>query len=152
MKKAKNQNNLSQEDIFKLYEYLTLFESNIKEYCGTFNFSDTRIQDFQDKANLVLRAYTANRYILGSSVKQNKYYLIFEAKKPKKEEYNDIAFHLLRHLRNSIAHALIRKKGKNFFLEDKNSNGSITCQGNIRRDLFYELINKIIETKSYVNT
>lgn len=65
-------------------------------------------------------------------------------------EYNDKAHDLLRHIRNSIGHALITKPAANracFNLIDKNKNQSITMRGNIEESLFFALLEQLIKTK-----
>jgi len=67
-----------------------------------------------------------------------------------KTEYDDKAHDLLRHIRNSIGHALIVKTSANkaiFDITDKNKNGNLTLRGNMQENLFFALIQQLIDSK-----
>lgn len=136
MGKTQNKNNLSKEDVNSFYNYLCLYETEIKQQYGQYNFEDSDFINFCSKNKIERK----NR----KSKLDNKFY--FETFQI--DKINDKAHHLLRHIRNSVAHGLVQKKGKNFILHDFNKNNKETMYGCIRVDLFWNFIEKLLLTKN----
>lgn len=142
MAKANNVNNLSVNDIEKFYNYLCDFEINHKASYGHFDFYDSQFQNFCNKNNINPK---------GKRDKENKNKnngnLWFKSNQDK-NKVNDIGHHLLRHIRNSIAHGLVKKKGQFYHFEDFSPNkASQTMGGRIRCDLFWPFLENLISTK-----
>lgn len=136
MGKTQNKNNLSKEDVNSFYNYLCLYETEIKQQYGQYNFEHSDFINFCSKNKIERK----NR----KSKLDNKFY--FETFQ--RDKINDKAHHLLRHIRNSVAHGLVQKKGKNFILRDFNRNNNETMYGCIRVDLFWNFIEKLLLTKN----
>ena len=134
MGKTQNKNNLSKEDVNSFYNYLCLYETEIKQQYGQYNFEHSDFINFCIKNKIERK----NR----KSKLDNKFY--FETFQI--DKINDKAHHLLRHIRNSVTHGLVQKKGKNFILHDFNRNNNETMFGCIRVDLFWNFINELIAT------
>ena len=103
---------------------------------GCYNINDLEVRKLREE----------NGIVLGSRPKRN-YRFVFEANKPKNKSDNDKAHHLLRHIRNSFCHGLVTKKGRKFTLKDRNKVGNISMEADIRDDLLWSLLDKIIETQ-----
>jgi hypothetical protein len=136
MGKTQNKNNLSKEDVNSFYNYLCLYETEIKQQYGQYNFEHSDFINFCSKNKIERK----NR----KSKLDNKFY--FETFQ--RDKINDKAHHLLRHIRNSVAHGLVQKKGKNFILRDFNRNNNETMYGCIRVDLFWNFIKELIATRN----
>ncbi len=136
MGKTQNKNNLSKEDVNSFYNYLCLYETEIKQQYGQYNFEHSDFINFCSKNKIERK----NR----KSKLDNKFY--FETFQ--RDKINDKAHHLLRHIRNSVAHGLVQKKGKNFILRDFNRNNKETMYGCIRVDLFWNFIKELIATSN----
>lgn len=137
MGKTSNENNLSKDDINRLYNYICRYERDIKHSYGKFDFNNADFQNFC-KDNQIApkngRSHLPNRFA-------------FNAEKPKRSLVNDMAHHLLRHIRNAIAHGLVKKKGRILYWKDYNTNMKETMDGHIREDLFWSFLEKLILTK-----
>ena len=142
MAKANNVNNLSVNDIEKFYNYLCDFELNHKESYGHFNFYDSQFQEFCKTNNIISKGKR------GKVNKNNNNGSIWFKSKQNENKVNDVGHHLLRHVRNSIAHGLIKKKGQFYYFEDYSTNKtSQTMGGRMRSDLFWPFLNELIKTK-----
>lgn len=61
----------------------------------------------------------------------------------------DVVHHLLRHIRNAIAHGHIIKKGNNkFYIEDMKETGIMTMEGNIAKNEFFLLLEQLKQTRA----
>lgn len=142
MAKANNVNNLSVSDIEKFYNYLCDFEINHKGSSGHFDFYDNQFQNFCNTNNINPK---------GRRDKENKNKnngSIWFASKQDKNKINDVGYNLLKHLRNSIAHGLVKKKGQFYYFEDYSLNkASQTMGGRMRSDIFWSFVDELIKTK-----
>lgn len=142
MAKANNVNNLSVSDIEKFYNYLCDFEINHKGSAGHFDFYDSQFQNFCNTNNINPK---------GRRDKENKNKnngSIWFASKQDKNKINDVGYNLLKHLRNSIAHGLVKKKGQFYYFEDYSLNkASQTMGGRMRSDIFWSFVDELIKTK-----
>ena len=98
MAKATNVNNLSVNDIGKFYNYLCDFEINHKESYGHFNFYDSQFQEFCKMNNIIPKGKR------GKVNKNKNNGSIWFKSKQDENKVNDVGHHLLKHIRNSIAH------------------------------------------------
>ena len=140
MGKTNNSNNLSKEDIVGLYNYLARFETEIKLQYGHFDFNDKVFRQFCAQNNIIPK-------VSKDRERNTTYCFWFNTKADKKTKVNDTAHHLLRHIRNSIAHSLVEKKGKIYYFKDYNLAGNQSMGGHLRTDLFWPFLEKLISTK-----
>ena len=135
-------NKLSQKNVLSLYQYLCEYTKEYAGNYGNFHWDDNSVTEFCKRNNIVQKGARNRKYASN--------FFWFEACKPKGQEYNDIAHHFLRHIRNSIAHANICKERKKqdsyFIINDYNENGKQTMHGRIKEDLFFAFVNIIINT------
>lgn len=141
------------EDIPRLYEYLINYTEQIEKFGGLFDFEDKEVQKFLRQKDIYTERYRKDKL---SKVRKHKWYLLFEQNIRSKKSGKDIAHHLLRHIRNAIAHANIEKTTKKskgitnqiYTLKDFNPNsGGQTLIGVIESKLLWELIELLIGTK-----
>ena len=131
-------NNISEADKAKMFDYLKDYQDNIKTNFGNYNIADKKLHKFLSINDIYLGRL--NQKCQGKASK-HQYYILYEQNKPKNKETDEV-HHLLRHLRNAIAHGRIRKRGSKIFqVSDKTSNGnSLTMTGEIDYKLFFDLI------------
>lgn len=131
-------NKISEADKAKMFDYLKDYQDNIKPNFGKYDLNDKKLQKFLSVNDIYL-----GRMNKKCEAKANKhqYFILYEQDKPKKRD-NDEVHHLLRHIRNSIAHGRIGKKSRNLFLLiDKSPNGEkLTMFGEIDYKLLFDLI------------
>ncbi len=137
-------NVISETDKAKMFDYLKDYQDNIKQNFGKYNYDNRNFQKFLSVNDIYLGRL--NQKCKGK-VSKHQYYILFEQNKPRNKE-NDVIHHLLRHLRNAIAHGRIRKKGKNIFqLNDKTPDGqNLTMFGELDYKLFFDLIDLAKQT------
>lgn len=131
------QNNLSQKEIVLFYEFLHCYESNLKQLENEKSIGEiakefkSKVKEFRLNINVVNRGKVPQSDTLNS----NEIFMTLSK--------NTQMLSFLNHLRNSIAHILIKKVDNNFELGDKNGS-TITMSGIINElDLKY-LINIFI--------
>lgn len=135
----------SKEAIFNMYKFLKHFETSIAQNAGKYDYDSHEFQCFLQDSNLVIIPVSKSKYV--KDLPRNNYIVFVYG--DHKTPYDDKAHDLLRHIRNSIGHALIRKAAKNksiFDIMDRNKNGVITMRGNIDESLFFSLIEQLIKT------
>jgi len=136
----------SKDALFKMYKYLTTYENTIAIYPGDFDLESKELQQFLVKQDIIIKPVSKSKFV--KDLARNNYIVYICG--DHKMEYDDKAHDLLRHIRNSIGHALITKTAANracFNLIDKNKNQSITMRGNIEEALFFALLEQLIKTK-----
>lgn len=131
-------NIISKSDKARMFDYLREYQYTIKMHFGKFNYNNKNLQNFLSANDIYLGRL--NQTCKKEAVKHN-HSILFEQTKPHNKA-NDIVHHLLRHLRNSIAHGRISKKGNStFLLEDKSTDGrTVKMTGKIDSTLFFKLI------------
>lgn len=136
-------NKLSKDNICFLYEYLYDYTMDYSNCYGLFKWDDKSINDFCKVNNIKCKGRRND--------KNNYSFFWFDTYKLKGEDVNDIAFHFLRHIRNSIAHANIVKVRKNrnsyFIIDDYDKNAKQTMHGEIMEELFFKFLEIVIKTK-----
>lgn len=135
---------IANEDKVKCFDFLSEFENTIKHQFGLYNINDDHLRSFLNENKIFLgRTNKADR----AKALKYRYYIVFEQTKPCKVN-NDVVHHLLRHIRNAIAHGHIIKKGKNkFYIEDMKETGSLTMEGNIAKNEFFLLLKQLKQAK-----
>lgn len=136
------------KDIPRLYVFLIIFEKHIKSKVGTYNFEDSPFKKFCDNNDIKCVKSMAERELK----KKSKYgnYFFFSVSTNNKVSKDDVAHHLFRHIRNSIAHALVEKNGNTYYLTDKNTNGNPSMEAKIKIDLFDSFISELEKTKKII--
>ena len=131
-------NIISEADKAKMFDYLKDYQDNIKANFGKYNLEDKKIQRFLSVNDIYIGRL--NQKCKAKAIK-HQYNILYEQNKPK-NKVNDEIHHLLRHIRNSIAHGRIKKRGSKLFqLYDKSADGnSMTMTGEIDYKLFFGLI------------
>lgn len=131
------------DDMPTLYSFLIIFERELKSKAGKFNI---------EAQSFILFCKTNNTKVINSLSKsefnkKDKYenYIFFNSSANQISK-SDKAHHLLRHLRNSIAHALIKKKKNYYYFEDYNSSMNLSMTAKIRTDLFESFVNELTNT------
>ena len=135
----------SKDSIYQMYKFLEKFETTIAKNAGRYNYDSELFQQFLEDSNLEIKPVSKPKYI--KDLLRNNY--IFFVHSDHKTQYDDMAHDLLRHIRNSIGHALIYKTATNksiFDITDRNKNGTVTMRGNINESLFFALIEQLIKT------
>ena len=137
-------NSISEADKAKMFDYLKEYQENIKKNFGEYDIMNKKLLKFLSTNDIFIGRM--NKKCIEKS-KRHQYYMLFEQDKPRNKD-NDVAHHLLRHIRNSIAHGRIDKKGNVFFkLEDYSTNGlTKTMIGLLNYKLFFELIDQLQNT------
>ena len=123
--------------------YTYIITANKQIVCVTMNLSHTEdalASQLGDNAKQFMRIGRLNQKCKGKAI-NHQYHILYEQNKPK-NKVNDEVHHLLRHLRNAIAHGRIRKKGSKLFqFSDETPDGNgVTMIGEIDYKLFFELI------------
>jgi len=131
-------NVISEPDKAKMFDYLKDYQDNIKPNFGKYNLVDKKLQKFLSVNDIYIGRL--NQKCKGKAI-NHQYHILYEQNKPK-NKVNDEVHHLLRHLRNAIAHGRIRKKGSKLFqFSDETPDGNgLTMIGEIDYKLFFELI------------
>ena len=131
-------NVISEPDKAKMFDYLKDYQDNIKPNFGKYNLVDKKLQKFLSENDIYIGRL--NQKCKGKAI-NHQYHILYEQNKPK-NKVNDEVHHLLRHLRNAIAHGRIRKKGSKLFqFSDETPDGNgVTMIGEIDYKLFFELI------------
>lgn len=141
-------NGLNAIDITNLYHYACEYEVCIKPYPGSFDISNKNLDKFLNRYDIYLNTCAqSNR----SRAKKHEYYFLYEQYVKSKASGRDKAHHLLRHIRNSIAHGMVNmidEKHQILELSDFSVNtGKDTMWAKISVPILYQLITKLIETK-----
>lgn len=131
------------DDIPRLYTFLVQYEKDIITKAGSFSINAPSFISFCKQNNIKCKNSLAKREL--DRKDKNENYVYFSTTQTLVSK-NDHAHHLLRHFRNSIAHALVSKKNNCYFLIDYNSNKNLSMTGKIRTDLFESFISELIGT------
>lgn len=137
-------NKLSQEDLVNISRYLLFYSKEIEQYNGHFNWKDKNFENF-----------LKIKHIKGKGNKKTTGFNYFWFDTYKDGGTNDIAFHFLRHVRNSFAHGKIYKVARNKKLyyemqdlkKNRNHKHIQTMQGVIETEYLWEMIELIYKTK-----
>ena len=99
-------NVISETDKAKMFDYLKDYQDNIKVNFGKHNLSDKKLQKFPSVNDIYLGKL--NQKCKGKAP-NHQYHILYEQNKPKNNE-NDEVHHLLRHIRNTIAHGTTKRR------------------------------------------
>lgn len=135
----------SKDSVYEMYGFLYNFEHYIAQRSGEFNIDSSELNQFIRNNNIEIKPVSKSKYVTDLPKRD---YIVF-LYGDHKEAYDDKAHDLLRHIRNSISHGNIEKvspKRAIFDLTDKNKNKNITLRGNIHENLFFALLQKLIDT------
>ena len=134
-------------DLPRLYSFLVKYEKNIKEKARSFNIDSPSFIAFCKQNEIKCKNSLAKRELDKKDKTKNYFYFSTAVNKISK---NDHAHHLLRHIRNSIAHALVTKEKDFYIMSDKNSNLKTSMTAKIKIDLFDSFIIELIKTYSNI--
>lgn len=144
LRKMTNNNKLSKDDIKHLYGYLCLYESELKVKAGSFNMEDDALYSFLKERNIYIGAQSKKDKKKANSSRN----FILYCQRKNNISGTDKVHHLLRHIRNAIAHGLITKGHNQIMtMTDKSTFGNETMQGKINAEDFYALLNLLIKTR-----
>lgn len=136
--------NISNEDKIRCFDFLSEFEESIKSNFGSYNIDDKHLRLFLKNNGIFLGKYNKRER---SKALKSDYYIVFKQDKPHGKK-NDIVHHLLRHIRNSIAHCHIVKKGRSkFYIADESTSGDKTMEGYIDKEVFFSLLTQLQQTR-----
>lgn len=138
-------NNLSKDDIIALYKYVCRYEICIKSNKEQFNINNQELEKLIKAHDIYLDTCAKKKL---ARAHKHKNYILFEQYCKSKASGKDKAHHLMRHVRNSIAHGHIKKDNayENFILYDNNGKND-TMWGKIGVKSFFELIEKLENSK-----
>lgn len=135
-------NKLSQDNILSLYRYLFNYTKVYASNYGRFEWDNVSISAFCQKNNITHKGRRNQIY--------NHSFFWFDTYKPKGKDVNDVAHHFLRHIRNAIAHANIRKESRKkqsyIIIDDYDKNGKQAMHGEIKESLFFQFLGIVINT------
>ena len=136
-------NKLSAKDKNTLYDYLCLYEYELNDKAGSFDLNHHELNTFLKTNRIYLGALNNSER---KKSKKYSYTILYTQRRDDKVSKDDKVHHLLRHIRNSIAHGLIKKgKGRIASLQDRGKQDQETMQGQIEINLLYALINQLIK-------
>jgi|GEM_PF-437511 len=133
------------DDIPRLCTFLIQYEKDIITKAGSFSINAPSFISFCLQNDIKCKNSLANRELKRKDKNENYFYFSTTQTLVSK---NDHAHHLLRHIRNSIAHALITKKKGFYLISDKNSSHNSSMTARIRIDLFDSFVSELIKTQS----
>ncbi|MGM9818234.1 MAG: hypothetical protein ACI30B_04540 [Paludibacteraceae bacterium] len=134
-------NKLSKTDILNLYDFLYKYENELKNKAGHYHVEDLAMKQFLKSKSIFIGALNGKT--------KCKNYVKCDMRSGRKVSQSDLGHHIFRHVRNSIAHGLIKKEQKSFVLKDfRNDFTGLkeSACAKIEVNLFWELLNKIEQT------
>lgn len=129
-------NNLSSTEIVLIYNFLYYYEKHLRQY-RTNKSLGSLPQNFKQLTNsqlITIKKISITQINSQLSVQTNMVFV-----NGKESEMLSFA----RHLRNSIAHCLVEKKGVNFYLRDY-SGKNLSMIGELKKDSLFEIIELFI--------
>ena len=139
-------NKLSEEDIKKAYRFIYIFEKEVYNKYGTFNFESQEIKHF-------CREYGMNKKVKRNTKLSNNYFW-FDTRKVKGAQNSDYAHNLLRHIRNAMAHGNFKKERNKkafYILEDYDKNNNQTMYGQMSADIFWKYLNIVLHSSPMID-
>lgn len=138
-------NKLSKDDIIELYKYVCRYETCIKPNKEQFDINNKELEKLIRMHDIYLDTCAKKNH---TKALKHRYHILYEQYSKSKASGKDKAHHLMRHIRNCIAHGYIQKDkaDENFILYDNNGTRD-TMSGKIGVKSFYELIKKLENSK-----
>lgn len=127
---------INNKEKVKLFDYLTLFEHEIKNNHGHYDLNDNQLQTFINENDIAFCSYQAK----GTKTKEHKAYFQYKYTTTNK------AYDLMRHIRNAIAHGNVIKKDGYFWLTDYTNKGTKTLDAKIKTDVFWIFLTELENT------
>lgn len=128
-------NTISQKDKAKMFDYLKDYQDNIKPNFCNYDYLNQEFHKFISTNDIYLGSCSKK---CKAKASKHQYFILFEQNKPRNND-NDVIHHLLRHIRNAIAHGRIKREDNIFQLKDYNNHHK-TMSGKIDRMLLFDLI------------
>lgn len=137
MNKTTIVNGLTKDDIVLLYRYVNAYEKHLKDLNNNSTIKTQEEQLSRLKKSFVyqIRKQKELENNLQLDLKNQVYFTQSKGNK---------TLSFLFHLRNSIAHCLIEKMGKQYKLTDKNRNKKLSMVGSIDCDILENIIKLFI--------
>lgn len=126
---------LSEGEKAAFYDYICKYANDIDKHEGEFHLENQDVQAFLSKNDIyIVEGLDDNR----RQAETHSQYVIWKKNQNKK----DHAYMVLKHIRNSMAHAHLKKNEENFYvLEDQSGKkGQTTMEGKIKIDLLNNLL------------
>lgn len=137
----------SQKEFVSFYKYICEFELTILDNKGLYNRGSETVKDFKNSNNIYWGSVNCQKDILRAGKFEN--YFLYKEGTNKKNSV-DRAFFLLKHIRNSMAHAKIEaESGYYVFTDIDISDGKITMRGKVRKELLWKLVEVLVNTKKH---
>lgn len=137
-------NGLTKDEICRLYQFVCTYEYDIKEYPTHFDITSKDIEKLKKECDLYFDTLAKKNF---SKAYKYSYYILYEQNKRSKASKDDKAHHLMRHIRNSIAHGRIKKNPGDILIIKDCNNTKDTMEGKISVKLLYRLIDVLIKSR-----
>ncbi len=139
----------SKKEKISFYEYICKFELSILNNEGLYNRESETVKSFK-KNN---RIYWGSVNCKEDRLKANKFdnHFLYKEGANRKNSV-DRAFFLLKHIRNSMAHAKIVSENGCYVFTDISTSGnkiSTTMTGRVKKELLWKLIEVLVNTKKH---
>ena len=136
-------NDLTKDEICLLYKFVCEYEENIKDYPRSFDISTKELERLIRDNDLYLDTYAQKNF---SKAYKHSSHILFEQYVRSKVSKDDKAHHLMRHIRNAIAHGNIKRlSGDLISLKDHNGK-RYTMDGKISIKLLFQLIESLVNS------
>ena len=99
-------NIISQKDKAKMFDYLKDYQDYIKLNFGNYDYLNQEFHKFISTNDIYLGSCSKK---CKAKASKHQYFILFEQNKPRNND-NDVIHHLLRHIRNAIAHGRIKRE------------------------------------------
>lgn len=137
-------NRLNQKEISYLYNYLVTFEKEIKDKAGLYNIEEKFLRNFLCKEDIFLTTMAKSSVV---KARRHQYYIRFEQNKRNPISNTDVAHHLMRHIRNSIAHGNLFKSNKDVYIFTDTNGKNDTMEGKLPMEKFNKLLELLQNSK-----
>lgn len=123
---------------------MCLYEYELKSQAGTFDLENKNLCSFLKDKSIFLGGINKTDKKKANNCRG---YILYNQRTHKVSK-NDKVHHILRHIRDSIAHGLISKTHNQVMnMTDKSSTGGLTMEGKVKAEDFYTLLNILIKSK-----
>ncbi len=145
--KGMDMEKFSKEEFVSFYEYICEFELTILDYKGLYNRESETVKSFKKNNRIYLGSVNCENDI-SKAEKFDNYFLYKEG--THKKNSVDRAFFLLKHIRNSMAHAKIASENDYYVFTDvSTSDGKTTMRGKVKKEILWKLIKVLVNTKKH---
>jgi hypothetical protein len=129
-------NGIKDANLITIYRFVCEFEKNIKQMPGHYDINNRDIDRFIRKIDLYIGTISKEHK---RKAIEHSFYLLFDQYKRSKISKDDVAHHLMRHIRNSFSHGNMSQKNDIVSISDYNEKCN-TMDGRIPIKSLLELI------------